>query len=86
MNLSQSGDTAKGEGDEIETGVVDEGGEDQECLICLSEEKNTIIMPCGHLCVCTDCGKRLQADKKFSCPICRGPIVSLIPFNRKKKQ
>lgn len=24
----------------------------KECLVCLSETKNTIIMPCGHLCIC----------------------------------
>lgn len=61
--------------------VVDEG-EDKECLICLTEPKNTIIMPCGHMCVCGDCGKTI-IDKKYTCPICRGPIGSLIPFKIK---
>ena len=35
------------------------GEEDQEaeCLICLTEQKDTLIMPCGHYCVCNECGK-----------------------------
>ena len=28
-----------------------------ECLICLTVVKDTLIMPCAHLCVCEDCGK-----------------------------
>ena len=28
-----------------------------ECLICLTVAKDTLIMPCAHLCVCEDCGK-----------------------------
>jgi len=33
--------------------------DDKECTICLSELSNAIIMPCGHMCVCMDCGKSL---------------------------
>lgn len=60
---------------------IEEGGkagdDGKECLICLSENKNTLIMPCGHLCVCGDCGKLLQ-EKGHKCPVCRGNIGSLI--------
>jgi hypothetical protein len=35
---------------------ADEDDGAKECLVCLSETKNTIIMPCGHLCVCYECG------------------------------
>ena len=31
--------------------------EAQECTFCMSVPSNTIIMPCGHMCVCLDCGK-----------------------------
>ena len=60
-------------------GVIDDG-EGKDCLICLCEEKNTIVMPCAHLCVCRECGQSLK-EKKFTCPVCRGEIGSLIPFN-----
>ncbi len=58
------------------TGIVDvkhDEGESKECLVCLDEEKNTVVMPCGHLCICSDCGKGL-IKAKHTCPVCRGHI------------
>lgn len=52
-----------------------------ECLICLTVAKDTLIMPCAHLCVCEDCGKQL-VKAKHTCPICRGNISSLIPMKK----
>lgn len=37
-------------------------------------------MPCGHLSVCKECGDLLK-QKGYTCPICRGVIVSLVPFH-----
>ena len=56
--------------------------ESSECLVCLSEPKNTIIMPCSHMCVCYDCAKTLR-EKKYTCPICRGTINSIVPLKGK---
>ena len=42
--------------------VIKGQAEDQnnkECTICMSCESNSIIMPCGHMCCCIDCGKSL---------------------------
>ncbi|XP_073122625.1 probable E3 ubiquitin-protein ligase LUL4 [Henckelia pumila] len=49
----------------------------KECVICMTEVKNTAALPCRHLCMCSECAKelRLQSDK---CPICRHPIEELI--------
>lgn len=44
--------------DATEVGMA-EDGEGKECLICLTEPRNTLIMPCGHLCVCVDCGNQI---------------------------
>ncbi len=81
LDLNDSSNTATGEavGAPAAGGVIDDS-EGKECLICLSEEKNTIIMPCGHLCVCSECGKQIK-EKNYNCPVCRGDIRSLIPFN-----
>jgi hypothetical protein len=40
--------------------VVIKGAADadsKECTICLSFDSNVICLPCGHLCMCKDCGK-----------------------------
>jgi len=47
--------------------------ESKECLVCLDTEKNTVVMPCVHLCICCDCGKDLIKNK-YTCPVCRGHI------------
>ncbi|XP_075487800.1 putative E3 ubiquitin-protein ligase LUL4 [Primulina tabacum] len=49
----------------------------KECVICMTEVKNTAVLPCRHLCMCSECAKelRLQSDK---CPICRQPIEELL--------
>ena len=39
---------------------------ENECVICLIEIKDTMLLPCRHLCVCQSCF--LHIDK---CPICR---------------
>ena len=61
--------------------AVDDDNPDAECLICLSEPKDTLIMPCCHFCVCEACGKELVKAKQ-TCPICRGNISSLIPMKK----
>ncbi|KAL7721714.1 hypothetical protein QTN25_001364 [Entamoeba marina] len=43
------------------------------CKICLCNEKDCVISPCGHFVCCYDCGKRI--DK---CPMCRVTDITLI--------
>lgn len=57
--------------------------ESKDCLVCLCEPKNTIIMPCGHMCVCHPCGQQLQG-RNHLCPVCRGKIGSLVPLDLAK--
>lgn len=49
----------------------------KECVICMTEPKDTAVLPCRHMCLCSECAKalRLQSNK---CPICRQPIEELI--------
>ncbi|GBL90492.1 Cell growth regulator with RING finger domain protein 1 [Araneus ventricosus] len=37
------------------------------CLACCTKAVSTVIMPCGHACVCTTCLEQCK-----SCPVCRG--------------
>jgi hypothetical protein len=64
-------------------GNEDEDDEEKCCKVCLFEEKDTLIMPCGHFCVCHDCGEQLK-QKNPLCPMCRQHIGQLLPIARKK--
>ena len=49
-----------------------------ECVACLTEPKDTILLPCRHLCVCHNCFDHLTLD---TCPICRAPFQSYLRFD-----
>ncbi|KAK6915552.1 hypothetical protein RJ641_020669 [Dillenia turbinata] len=55
----------------------DDGDTGKECVICMTEAKDTAVLPCRHMCMCSECAKalRLQSNK---CPMCRQPIQELI--------
>ncbi|KAG4078824.1 hypothetical protein HA402_015414 [Bradysia odoriphaga] len=40
------------------------------CVVCVSNPKEVICLPCGHVCLCEDCSLKI----KVSCPICRAKI------------
>lgn len=37
-----------------------------ECIICEDEQRNIVLVPCGHLCVCSECSNAIAI-----CPMCR---------------
>lgn len=47
--------------------------EDKECSICMKNEKNVLLQPCGHFHYCAECLKTVIKDKTI-CPFCRDPI------------
>ena len=44
-----------------------------KCDVCLEGKKDMVIIPCGHMCACGLCARKLHA-RGDPCPICRGPI------------
>lgn len=65
----------------IESSGVGAGFEDndagKECVICMSEPRDTTVLPCRHMCMCSECAKvlRFQTNR---CPICRTPVERLL--------
>ena len=49
--------------------------EEEECCICLSEDPEVILLPCGHKALCYDCSRDLIKD---ACPLCRTAIASRV--------
>ena len=41
-----------------------------ECVVCMADSRDTVVLPCRHLCLCNPCAEvlRYQSNK---CPICR---------------
>ncbi|XP_010486550.1 PREDICTED: probable E3 ubiquitin-protein ligase LOG2 [Camelina sativa] len=68
------GNTVEGDGDSADDANDDPG---KECVICLSEPRDTTVLPCRHMCMCSGCAKvlRFQTNR---CPICRQPVERLL--------
>ncbi|XP_077252927.1 putative E3 ubiquitin-protein ligase LUL2 [Tasmannia lanceolata] len=49
----------------------------KECVICLSEPRDTTVLPCRHMCMCSGCAKLLRFQTN-RCPICRQPVERLL--------
>ena len=44
-----------------------------DCIVCFANEKNVVLVPCGHYCLCNDCGNTLLNTTNI-CPLCRATI------------
>lgn len=45
------------------------------CIVCQDRPKCVLVMPCRHLCMCSQCALRLMDQRKVTCPICRGAVA-----------
>ncbi|KAF3338183.1 zinc finger family protein [Carex littledalei] len=70
------GNSVEGENDGNDPG--------KECVICLSEPRDTTVLPCRHMCMCSECAKvlRFQSNR---CPICRQPVERLLEIKVNNK-
>jgi len=62
------------------------GDSEKECIICFSDQRDTIILPCRHMCLCVTCAKSLQAQSNSKCPICRKDIESFLRLTKNAQQ
>ncbi|KAM3356044.1 putative E3 ubiquitin-protein ligase [Capsicum galapagoense] len=51
---------------------------ERECVMCMSEPKSVLFLPCSHQVLCADCSMRLQKKGMVECPSCRTPIKQRI--------
>ncbi|GAB1299966.1 E3 ubiquitin-protein ligase MGRN1 [Apodemus speciosus] len=56
-----------------------------ECVVCLSDLRDTLILPCRHLCLCTSCADTLRYQAN-NCPICRLPFRALLQIRAVRKK
>ncbi|RZF45308.1 hypothetical protein LSTR_LSTR011124 [Laodelphax striatellus] len=70
----------------IKGGSSDDDTQDNgsECVICICEVRDTLILPCRHLCLCNSCADSLRYQAS-SCPICRAPFRALLQIRALQK-
>merc|ERR1712217_463488 len=44
-----------------------------KCKVCMAEDIDSVILDCGHLVACNQCGKKLN-----ECPICRQHVAEVL--------
>ena len=60
------------DGGEASGGATDggdggDGGENaRECVICMTEPRDTTVLPCRHMCMCSECAKVLRTRVRVS--------------------
>jgi len=59
---------------------VDDSSATEDCAICLSYPRDTVIIPCRHMCVCHQCAQELWRQSK-KCPICRGLSRAMVQIS-----
>ncbi|XP_033107990.1 probable E3 ubiquitin-protein ligase MGRN1 [Anneissia japonica] len=68
--------------DELDNDALDDNGSD--CVICMSDARDTLILPCRHLCLCNGCADSLRYQSSC-CPICRAPFRALLQIRALRK-
>lgn len=49
--------------------VVEE--DDTECVVCMADIKEMVLIPCGHMMLCVACCAKVQSSSVKECPMCR---------------
>lgn len=58
---------------ELNREINDPNQDQQNCIICLTNPREVILLDCGHICLCLNCLELLPSQK---CPICQKPFRS----------
>jgi hypothetical protein len=58
--------------------------EGTDCVICLTNPRDTAIMPCRHVCLCTTCANVTSSTWSFQCPVCRARVASMVKLDDSK--
>eukprot|EP00088_Acartia_fossae_P006451 TRINITY_DN12964_c0_g1_i3.p1 TRINITY_DN12964_c0_g1~~TRINITY_DN12964_c0_g1_i3.p1 ORF type:complete len:148 (+),score=24.52 TRINITY_DN12964_c0_g1_i3:40-483(+) len=63
-----------------ESNTTEEVPQEKRCVVCLTGEKEVIVLDCGHVCMCLNCGHEIMRTRNPKCPICRAPVDQLKKF------
>jgi hypothetical protein len=58
-----------------------------ECKICMANETDVVLIPCGHSGLCEECVRKMMSDdNKVSCPFCRLPVQKISHIDNTSSQ
>jgi len=52
--------------------------EENKCCVCFDSKIDTVLVPCGHLCLCLSCAKVITEQNPKRCPICKTNIQNVV--------
>ncbi|XP_076856436.1 putative E3 ubiquitin-protein ligase MGRN1 isoform X2 [Brachyhypopomus gauderio] len=70
---------------EIKSSDDENSDNSSECVVCLSDLRDTLILPCRHLCLCNACADTLRYQAN-NCPICRLPFRALLQIRAVRRK
>merc|ERR1711964_715561 len=50
---------------------------DGVCVVCIDNPKDTVVLPCRHMCMCSECAQAVR-NQRGKCPMCRTDIERLM--------
>ena len=77
-NIPQNLNETSSQANNVSINDTDSGVSAQTCIVCLSEQREVILMNCGHVCVCAGCAMEIMATRPL-CPVCRANIDQVAP-------
>jgi len=72
MNANIISDNTNTTSNEIKTDV-----DNNLCVVCLIDEKTSIMIPCGHKCICKICGDKIRVTSN-KCPMCNQAVIHVL--------
>lgn len=51
---------------------------DNDCIVCMDNQKDVVFAMCGHYCCCNACATSIKNGKQSKCPMCRQDIVQIV--------
>ncbi|XP_067948906.1 uncharacterized protein [Watersipora subatra] len=57
---------------------LDDEVNNRRCVICHHLSRNILLMPCKHVCLCTDCVQEVLRRTPATCPLCRARIIQVV--------
>ena len=65
-----------------EVGRILESERDKRlCVVCQDQEKNVLMLPCKHMCLCVNCAHSIASSRtrmRRICPLCRAPFHTVM--------